>query len=697
MQAQNTLDAATISDRRWGFLAFNFFWWTFAAILMGARISANGWTLGGVGIFILFMILQAQAIYGFTLSMTGWWILRRGGDRARINQAVPLDAVPEKMPKVAIIMPIFNEDVGRVFAGLRVMYESLRATGKGESFDFFILSDSSDPNCWVAEENAWFDLCRETGGFGRIFYRKRRLAQHHKSGNVADFCRRWGARYEHVIVLDADSIMTGETFVRLATLMEFNPEVGIIQTFSRTVLGQTLFQRINQFAGNAYGPLFVAGANYWQLDNANFYGHNAILRIKPFMQYCAMPELPPSGKMGRRILSHDTVEAALMRRAGFAVWSDYDLPGSYEEGPPDLLSSLQRDRRWCHGNMQHLWFLASRRLTIPSRLNILNGIMAYAGSPLWLLFLLFSPILFIGQNMPVENKFLFGCSMLLLLTPKFLGALHLLSAPRWVGTSGGRLKILLSVVAETVYSMLLAPVLMLFYTQFVWSTFFGTSVGWGRQKRSDDDGPSWEQCVAAHAVHTLIAVAVAILVGWLLPVMLPWLLLVLIGPIMAIPFSYVIASSRLGALCRRHGWFLIPEEVAPPRELAALQSAGSADSAAAEFSPAQFPAGDLGLARAIVDPRLNALHVALLRERRHISPHTREYLSTLCKKLMAEGPEALPLAEKKVLLWNPDCMQALHQGIWTGHEPKPHASWKQMLKDYTDSVMASPTAAASAV
>ena len=185
-------------------------------------------------------------------------------------------------------------------------------------------------NIWIAEEKAWFELCKQVQGFGHIFYRKRRLTLHHKSGNVADFCRRWGTRYQYLIVLDADSVMSGDAFVRLVSLMEKNPQAGIIQSFSRPVLGQSLYQRINQFAANTYGPMFVAGANYWQLDNANFYGHNAIIRIKPFMQFCAMPELPPSGKLGTRILSHDTVESALIRRAGYEVWSEYDLAGSYD-------------------------------------------------------------------------------------------------------------------------------------------------------------------------------------------------------------------------------------------------------------------------------------------------------------------------------------------------------------------------------
>lgn len=669
-----------ISDRRWTFLFLNAFLLVLGGMLMAVRISAHGWTVGAIGLFALFLCLQAQIAYGFTLAVTGWWLLRRGGDPARINLTLAPNSVPARLPPTAIIIPIFNEDVNRVFQGVRAMYESIQATGKGEAFDFFILSDSGDINVWVAEEKAWFDLCKEVQGFGHIFYRKRRLTLHHKSGNVADFCRRWGSRYRYLIVLDADSVMSGRTCVRLASLMERHPQAGIIQTYSRSVMGQSLFQRISQFAGYAYGPLFLAGANFWQLDNASFYGHNAIIRIEPFMRFCAMPELPPSGKLGTRIMSHDTVEAALIRRAGYEVWSDYDLDGSYEEGPPHLPASLQRDRRWCHGNMQHIWFLFSRGLTMPSRLNILIGVMAYLSSPLWLLFLLFSPVLFIGGRVPVQNMVLFAFAMGLLLIPKLLAAERMIVSPELRQTAGGSVKIILSTLGETLYSMILAPILMLFYTQFVYSSFFGGSAGWGRQKRTDEEGPSWRECVIVHSTHTVLAMAACGAVAWLLPAMLPWLLLVLIGPLVSIPFSFVIASNRLGRLAQRHGWFLIPEEIQAPAELRVVTQPVNASGA--DMALQERLADDFGLAQTVLDPRLNALHVSLLRERAHTPIHTHEHLTTLCDKLLQNGPGALQPLEKKILLWDADAMLALHQKLWASPAVRWHEWWQRAFVNY---------------
>jgi membrane glycosyltransferase len=671
------------SERRWGFVVFNLIFLWLGTVLMGLQVSENGWIPGSLALLALYVVLLAQAVYGFTLAATGWWLLRHGGDPVRLNQTLPVGTVPGQVSATAIVMPIFNEEVSRVFHALRVMYESLHRTGHGEAFHFFILSDSSDPNHWIAEEKAWFELCSYVNGFGRIFYRKRRSALHHKSGNIADFCRRWGVNYRYMIVLDADSIMTGAAFVRLASLMETNPQVGIIQTNTKLVLGRSLFQRFNQFASHVYGPLFVAGANFWQLDNANYYGHNAIIRLRPFMKHCAMPELPESGPLGRRILSHDTVEAAFMRRAGYDVWSDYDLEGSYEEGPPHLLASLQRDRRWCHGNLQHLWFLFAPGLTICSRINILVGILAYAGSPLWLLFLLLSPLLFLGGNPPGMSGLLFTYVMGLLLLPKSFAALQRISPVKQPQAGGGRGQMLLNVLAEILYSMLLAPILMLFYTKFVWSSFFGGGTKWGRQQRTDDEGPSWRQCIAAHWGHTVLVVAVSGLLVWLAPAMLPWLLLVVIGPLLSIPFCRMLASNALGLKSRAKGWFVIPEETHPPWELEELLEPD--EPPISPFAGVPDFAADVGLLQAVVDPYVNAIHASLLHERSQISGGTHEFLIILGDRLLREGPGALTPAEKRRLLWDADAMQTVHVKLWHSSPSDVHEWWQQAFQRFNDS------------
>uniref|UniRef100_A0A1B0C4V5 Glucans biosynthesis glucosyltransferase H n=1 Tax=Glossina palpalis gambiensis TaxID=67801 RepID=A0A1B0C4V5_9MUSC len=246
--------------------------------------------------------------------------------------------------RTAILMPICNENVERVFAGLKATYESILATGKSKLFDIYILSDSYNPDICVSEQKAWIELCEETKGFSKIFYRRRHRRIKQKSGNIDDFCRKWGYQYTYMIILDADSVMSGSCLIHLVKLMESNPQAGIIQSIPKTSGMNTLYARYHQFSTRVYGSLFTAGMHFWQLGESHYWGHNAIIRIKPFIKNCILSPLPGKGILSGSILSHDFVEAALMRRAGWGVWIAYDIPGSYEEPPPNLLDELKRDR-----------------------------------------------------------------------------------------------------------------------------------------------------------------------------------------------------------------------------------------------------------------------------------------------------------------------------------------------------------------
>jgi len=290
-------------------------------------------------IIVLFAVLFCWVSAGFWTAITGFLLLAFHGDRFVISRRATPDATIPDDARTAIVMPICNEDVQRVFAGLRATYESLQRTGHLEHFDFFVLSDSGDPDIRTAEADAWLHICRALDGFGRIFYRWRRHRVKRKSGNIDDFCRRWGGKYRYMIVLDADSVMSGDCLTRLVQLMEGAPSAGIIQTAPRAAGRDTLYARIQQFATRVYGPLFTAGLHYWQLGESHYWGHNAIIRLDPFIKHCALAPIPGKGSLSGEIMSHDFVEAALMRRAGWAVWIAYDLDGSYEEMPPTCSTS----------------------------------------------------------------------------------------------------------------------------------------------------------------------------------------------------------------------------------------------------------------------------------------------------------------------------------------------------------------------
>jgi membrane glycosyltransferase len=246
-------------------------------------------------ILLLFALLFCWVSVGFWTALMGFFQLLKGHDQYNISATTLGDEPIPREARTALVMPIANEDVPRVFAGLRATYESLKATGQLEHFDIFVLSDSNNPDTCVAEQKAWLEVCREVDGFGHIFYRRRRRRVKRKSGNIDDFCRRWGSSYRYMVVLDADSVMSGDCLTSLVRLMEANPGAGIIQTAPKASGMDTLYARMQQFATRVYGPLFTAGLNFWQLGESHYWGHNAIFRVKPFIEHCDLAPLPGKG------------------------------------------------------------------------------------------------------------------------------------------------------------------------------------------------------------------------------------------------------------------------------------------------------------------------------------------------------------------------------------------------------------------
>ncbi|MGH6611764.1 MAG: glucans biosynthesis glucosyltransferase MdoH, partial [Burkholderiaceae bacterium] len=482
--------------------------------------AAIAWGEGAL--LIVFALLTCWLAAGFWTAMMGFVVLLRGGDRHLISRSAALGDVPPSDERraalsssrapagggrvatggahipvhTAIVMPICNEDVRRVFAGLRATYESVARENALDHFDFYVLSDSGDADVCVAELDAWNTLREELGAEARLFYRHRRRRVKRKSGNIDDFCRRWGAKYKYMVVLDADSVMSGECLTTLVRLMEARPDAGIIQTAPRAVGRDTLHARMQQFANHVYGPVFTAGLHYWQLGESHYWGHNAIIRLEPFMQHCMLAPLPGRGPLAGEILSHDFVEAALMRRAGYGVWIAYDLAGSYEEMPPNLLEEVKRDRRWCQGNLMNAKLMFARGMHPVHRWVFLTGALAYLSAPLWFGFLALSTWLLVA-HINVEPQYFLTPHQLFPLWPSwrpeyawalFMAVASVLILPKLLATLlvavtngrqyGGRIRLLLSVLAEIVISALLAPVRMLFHTRFVFSVLLGWMIQW---------------------------------------------------------------------------------------------------------------------------------------------------------------------------------------------------------------------------
>ncbi|HLP00896.1 MAG TPA: glucans biosynthesis glucosyltransferase MdoH [Opitutaceae bacterium] len=657
------------------------------------RMSPIEWV-----VLVLFVVLFAHVATGFVHALFGFYVLNRGGDFCRVQRSLPSEDPHAPLAPTAVVMPVCNEDSSRVFEGLRVIYRSLEETGKLGNFDFFILSDTSDPNKWIQEELAWVELCKQVGGFGRIFYRKRRQGINKKSGNVADFLRRWGSRYRYFAVLDADSIMTGRSLVRMVQLMERNPTVGILQSVPRLIRGETLFARLQQFANRLYSSVFLAGLNYWQQGEGNFWGHNAVIRTAQFMEHCSLPDLPGTEPFGGRILSHDFVEAALMVRAGYSVWLAYDLDGSFEEGPPSVIDSAKRDRRWCQGNLQHSWLLFARGLRGASRVHLLMGIMGYVASPLWLFFLLLSTIHVLDQDLSgtthsvgeiiferwgvyfelPQTLALFGLTLVMLFVPKVLGVLVQWREEGRRPVYGGRLRMVVSAVIETLLSSLLAPINMMFHAKFVVFTLLGQGVGWVTQRR-DAEGNDWREAILTHWGQTAFGLIWGISTYIRLPSFFWWLSPVLAGLVLSIPLSIFLGSSKIGAMTRRWGLFLFPEESAPPYELRRLEK--NLAECYRHMRPIEELRDDYGLLQAVLDPYINALHVSLQRQRRPAAA-TRAYFLGLRERLLKDGPKRLSAREKRALLLDPESMTWLHRELWRRPQTELAEWWQLGVRQY---------------
>ena len=659
-----------------------------AAGYMADVLPHKGTTPLELALVVVYGLLFCWISVGFWTAMAGFLTLMRRVDRMNVAEVLKgQEELPLAM-RTAILMPIYNEDVTRVMAGLRATYESLAATGHLAHFDFYILSDTRSPDVIVEEEAAWADFCRAVNGRGRIFYRNRKNNIKRKSGNVADFCRRWGKNYECMVVFDADSVMTGETLAAMARIMQLKPKIGILQTAPVASGRQTLIARAQQFANRVYGPMFAAGLHYWQLGDAQYWGHNAMIRVAPFMEHCALARLPGKPPLGGDIMSHDFVEAALMRRAGYGVWLAYGLPGSYEEMPPTLLDELTRDRRWCQGNMQHLRLVTTQGLFPAHRALFLNGAMAYMSALLWFLFLILStteaiyealrePVYFPAErslfpDWPVWNPgwaiILLASTAVILFLPKLASLFLITVKERRSRRFGGFFRLSLSIFLEVILSTLLAPVRMLFHAKFVFVTLLGQQVTWAGQERKDV-GTSWRDALRFHGSGMALGIVWGLGVYVLNRAFFWWLTPILIALFLAVPVSVFTSRPGVGRFFARLGLFLIPEEVETPAILRRVEALvrESEESRAVHVTR--------GFARVVVDPVVNALHLTFARAERTVSPEIEAELAALADKALRHGPQALSLKEKRMLLHDPARLVALHRAVWELPEGPEAGRW----------------------
>jgi len=601
------------------------------------------------------VVIPWAALFGLLLSLqVHSAILALIGLVKRDPAAPPENTAP--LPPTALVMPIYEEDPQRVFAALGAMREALLRTGRAEEFAFYVLSDTQDALRAADEERAWRRLAALAGGRLPVYYRRRSANVGKKAGNLAEFAVRNAHRFTYAIVLDADSVMGARTILALVDRMEREPAIGLLQAPVALRGGETLFARLLQFSHAVAGPLLFRGLGAWSGADGNYYGHNAIVRLRGFVECCGLPTLQGSPPLGGPILSHDFVEAALLRRGGWEVRFADGIDESFEEPPPTLGDYLTRDRRWCQGNLQHLRLVFAEGLTFVSRLHLLFGALAYLVSPLWLVFLAGGALVFAAGGTLAAHAALpvTAATLGVLLLPRLLG-----SADAFAVRSrefGGRFRLLLGCLLELATSALLAPVLLIAQTAFVLEILLGGAIDWRAQRRRI--GAAFDSLDRRLLTSSLIGAVVggALLLfarplAWVMaPVWIPWIL--------SQPLAIVLgrrSSSKLLATA---------VEIEPPPILKAAERLGS-----------YFHADQTARFRDIVlDPVLNARRRSELGRRSSASDPT---LATVADKAIVRGPAALRPDERNRLLDDPAQLERLHARAWqewpveAWHLPRP--------------------------
>ncbi|WP_409439592.1 glucans biosynthesis glucosyltransferase MdoH [Psychromonas sp. GE-S-Ul-11] len=603
--------------RRWVVLGSSLLLSVWGINEMHAVLGANNMTFIQYVFLVLFALTFSWITISFSASIVGFFLVckqRRSKPKRLTNQLVG---------RTAVLMPTYNEDPDRIYASIEVMATAIYQSEETNAFDWFVISDTTDPEVALKEEACFHQLRERLDKDINVYYRRRQKNTARKVGNITDFCTRWGANYDHLLVLDADSLMEADTMLELARRMEADPDAGLIQTIPQLINGTTLMARLQQFASCVYGPVVGGGLAWWSDKEGNFWGHNAIIRTEALMSAAGLPSIKGAPPFGGHILSHDFVEASLIRRAGWSVTIAADLYGSFEECPPSMTDLAIRDRRWCQGNLQHGRIITAKGLHWVSRSHLLTGIMSYISSPLWLMLILVGLALslqaeyirpeYFGDEFSLFPTWpqmdaaralsLFAFTMVILFTPKTLGLISYIIDGRLRKSCGGFFMLIISFIVEVILSAMVAPIMMLIHTGAVLSILMGQDSGWNPQRRDDGSLPI-KHLIYRHRWH-MIAGLLLTIAGYLNSLaLLAWLSPAIIGMLLSVPLSMFTGSWAVGDFIKRCRILSTQYEKAEPNILKAMNEARSIYEQSVNDAP--------DLARMASDPKWYARHLAVI-------------------------------------------------------------------------------------
>ena len=548
------------------------------AYIMARVLGDDGWSWLDIGIFVSFVIGTPWTVVGFWNAVLGFYLLHVAS--SPVGQVSPfLKAGRRRTPigyRTAVLMTLRNEDPVRAFARLSIVRQSLDATGYGHRFDYFVLSDTSDMSVAAAEERLFDEWQASFAEPARAVYRRRERNDGYKAGNLRDFVANWGGKYDLMLPLDADSLMSGPEILRFVRIMQAHPKIGILQSLVVGTPSPSAFARVFQFGMRHAMRSYTMGSAWWMADCGPYWGHNAFIRVAPFAAHCELPKLPGKAPLGGYVLSHDQVEATLMRRAGYEVRVAPTEGGSWEDNPPSILEFTKRDLRWCQGNMQYFWLLWLPGLKPLSRLQIFLAILMYLGSLAWMTMIVLSALKVfepgaMSQAQITMGMTLFATCFMMSLSPKLAGMLDAAVTRGSLKRYGGPVRFFAGSLMEITFSVLLAPVASFRIALFMIGLPFGRATMWNGQQR-DVQGLSWATAIGGLWPQTLFGLALFTLLYVKAPGALIWAAPLLIGMVFSAPFAVLTASPTFGRLLAHLGLCAVPEEFDMPAELRRLVS-----------------------------------------------------------------------------------------------------------------------------
>jgi len=539
--------------------------------LLSFALSAGGFGFVDLVLVVLFAVTLPWSVIGFWNATIGLFIMRAKDPVATVTPVAARVTGDEPITaRTAILWCIRNEDTERVIRNIEPMMEGIVASGSARQFDVFILSDTNYPEVAAIEEPRFAALQAKWQGRLPLTYRRRTDNTGFKAGNIFDFCTRWGGSYDLAATLDADSFQTAESILRMVRIMQVEPKLGILQSLVVGMPSTSAFARIFQFGMRLGMRSYTLGSAWWQGDCGPYWGHNAVIRLAPFIAHCHIPPRPD----GTHILSHDQIEAVLMRRAGYEVRVLPEEGASWEENPPTLLEFIRRDLRWAQGNMQYGPYLVMRGLRPVSRYQIAFAMLMFLGSPAWMGLLVLGTLA-VAINGPANfiradaGTWLFAIILVMWFAPKIATVIDVISRPALRRSFGGAARFIASTITETVFFLLLSPIMWVGHTMFLAGLVLGRKIGWGGQAR-DDHAVPWGDAARQLWPHTLLGWSCILVLAFTVPSAIPYALFIAGGPALSIPLAVITSWPTVGRALMRLGIGALPEENAPPAPLRQL-------------------------------------------------------------------------------------------------------------------------------